>query len=758
MQKIQRINDAIFRITLGNPLNPIDIVNTTDVECKCDFRVVENKSLFSILSNGEELAKEIGFSIENGKTSVRLISSGAHFFGFGEKMGFLDKRGVHMKMVNTDNPLHTPDLDPMYISLPFFIAVSPWKPAMGFYLNSTAFSFFDMDGDTYSFGAQDNGIEFYIIYGPSVSDVVKRFTSMVGRMPMPPAWAIGYQQSRWSYATADQALKIARKMREDGIPCDVIYLDIDYMDGYRVFTWGDGFTNPKSFVNKLKSMGFKVVTIVDPGVKKENGYDVFETGKKIKAFCKSEDEEDFVGYVWPGRCVFPDFLRADVREWWARQHKVLFDAGVDGIWNDMNEPSVVWTDKKTEEVKALLNENEVSFALLDRMKGAFVQKDYGDEIIHTDDHGEKWPHSKVRNVYALLESIATLKAFEIYKPGKRHFVLSRAGFAGIQKYSAVWTGDNSSWWEHLESEMSTSMGLGLSGVCFTGSDVGGFGGNATPELLIRWTEMGAFLPFFRNHTAIGTDSQEPWAFGEEVEKIVKRYIKLRYELFPYMYTCFYDAHKTGIPIMRPLLMYDQDDLNLYSVNDEFMVGDSILVAPVVRPNTTWRSVYLPQGKWIDMRDMRIYKGKHVYKIMAPLDEIPVFVKENSMIFRTDPMNYIFDRESLTLYGDLYGQKAFAKVYEDDGETLEYNDGKYNLYEISVETNSDGYSVNFKALKHDYSGRYKKFTLSFMSWENMNLPVVKVNGKVMKSYFAQGTPRINFDLKEWSSSTKSTDER
>ncbi len=736
---------VIFRIVLGNPSNPMNVVNDMDERCEEDFQVVEKGDTFSVLVNGKEIAKEVGFSLENEKTSISMLFPNSHFFGFGEKMGFLDKRGKDMRMVNTDNPLHTPDLDPMYISIPFFITVSPGKPAVGIYLNSTSFSFFNMDGDVCNFGAQDNGMELYLIYGPTVIDVVKHFTALVGRMSMPPAWAIGYQQSRWSYATANQAVNVAKKMRKDGIPCDVIYLDIDYMNEYKVFTWGKGFANPKSFVDELKAMGFKVVTIVDPGVKQQEGYDVFETGRKIDAFCKTKNGENFVGYVWPGRCVFPDFLRSDVREWWARQHGPLFEVGVEGIWNDMNEPSIVWTDENTGEAKKLLNGNEMSFALLGTLKQLFIQKNYGEEIKHTDDDQKIWNHSKVRNVYGLLESMATVRAFEIYKPGMRPFILSRAGFAGIQKYSAVWTGDNSSWWEHLESEMATLMGLGLSGVSFVGADVGGFGGDCNAELLIRWTEMGAFLPLFRNHTAIGTASQEPWAFGEKVEEILKKYIELRYELFPYIYTCFYDSHKTGVPIMRPLLMYDQDDPDLYPVNDEFMVGDSILVAPIVRPNTFWRSVYFPKGRWIDARDGKIYEGKRIYKISAPLDEIPFFIKENSLIFKTDSMNYFFEKEDLTLYGALYGQKAVTHVYEDDGETLEYKNGKYNLFEVSIDKDREGYAVNFKSLQHGYPGRYKKIVLSFMNWQSPTPPLVKVNGKVIKSYLEGGVPKISLDL-------------
>ncbi len=733
-------------MSFGNFSNPIDVVENIEVKAEYDFKAVEDEKSVIFVSNGEELAKLEKLSSENGKTLATFHSPNAHFFGFGEKMGFLDKRGRNMKMMNMDNPLHIPDLDPMYISIPFFMVLSPGKPAIGFYVNSTSRSFFDVENDSYTFGVEDDGIEFYVIYGPNVADVIEHFTAIVGRMPMPPAWALGYQQSRWSYATAQEALDVSRKMRQDKIPCDVIYLDIDYMNGYRVFTWGNGFGDPKKFVNEMKKSGFKVVVIMDPGVKEEDGYEVYESGKDVNAFAKSEDGDDFTGYVWPGKCVFPDFLRSDVREWWALQHKALFDAGVAGIWNDMNEPSIVWTDANTQELKDLLSSGEpMNFALLEKLKGFTFQKDYAHEITHMDDSNKKWPHLKVRNVYALLEAMATTKAFEIYRSNERPFILSRAGFAGIQKYAAVWTGDNSSWWEHLKAEMPISMGLGLSGVSFCGTDVGGFGGNATAELLVRWTEIGAFFPFFRNHSAIGTRSQEPWAFGEDVEKILKKYIKMRYELFPYLYTLFFQSHKMGIPVMRPLFMYDRDDENLYSINDEFMVGDSMIVAPITEPNTVWRSVYFPQGKWIDVRNKREYDGKRVYKIDAPLDEIPVFVKGGSIIPRTDPMNYLFEKEKMTLYLDFYGQRASTKVYEDDGETLNYEKGVYNIYQVSVGSESTGYNVSIEALHKEYKGRYKKVTMNFMTSKEIRSSTVRINGKMAKPYFENGVLKADFDL-------------
>ena len=412
----------------------------------------------------------------------------------------------------------------------------------------------------------------------------------------------------------------------------------------------------------------------------------------------------------------------------------------------MNEPSIVWTDTNTQELKDLLSSDEpMDFTLLEKLKELTFQKDHAYEITHMDDSNKKWPHLKVRNVYALLEAMATTKAFEIYRPNKRPFILSRAGFAGIQKYAAVWTGDNSSWWEHLKMEMPISMGLGLSGVSFCGTDVGGFGGNATAELLVRWMEIGTFFPFFRNHSAIGTRNQEPWAFGENVEKILKKYIKMRYELFPYLYTLFFQSYKSGTPIMRPLFMYDQSDENLYNLNDEFMVGNSMIVAPVTEPNVTWRPVYLPKGEWIDVRNGEKYDGKKVYKIDAPLDEIPVFVKEDSIISKTDSMNYFFEKEKMMLYLDFYGQRASTQVYEDDGETLNYKKGIYNLYQISVESESAIYNVSVKALHKEYEGRYKKAVISFMTLKELKSSTVRINGEMIKPYFENGILKVVFDL-------------
>ena len=740
---IKRVNAAIFKLRFGAPSNPINVVNEFESEDDIDFKLNEDGERLTLLSKDKKMISIEKYVQKDGKACLMCYSEQAHFFGFGEKMGELDKRGRKMEMLNSDNPLHLPDTDPLYISIPFFIVLSPYKPTIGLFLNSTSKTYFSMNGDEYAICSEDDGLELYIIYGPKVSDVLKRFSLLVGRMELPPAWALGYQQSRWSYFTSEEVLNVAEKMRRDKIPCDVIYLDIDYMQNYKVFTWSkESFPDPKRMVDRLKEMGFKIVTIVDPGVKIENGYDVYESGKEKDVFVKKKGGEIFEGYVWPGKCHFPDFLKENTREWWAQQHDKLFKMGVNGIWNDMNEPSIIWDDEKSNEVKSLVENRKFVLSTLERLKGLANQKNYVHDIIHEDDTGKKWEHLKVRNVYALLESQATKRAFELYKKNQRPFILSRAGFAGIQRNAAVWTGDNSSWWEHLKNEMAMALGLSVSGVSFCGGDVGGFGSNATPELLVRWIEMGAFLPFFRNHSAIGTSHQEPWAFDEKTENIIRTHIQKRYELFPYFYTLFYESSVTGLPIIRPLFMQDEEDETLYSINDEFMLGNSMLIAPITQPNTYWRAIYFPKGRWIDVRNGEIYEGKRLYKVDAPLEEIPVFVKMNSMLLKTQALNYIFEKKRLPLYVEIYGDRANSILYEDDGETLEYKKGKYNLYRISAGSVAKSLHVNVEYLKHGYTGIYERIIFKFFAPKVSN---VYVNREETPVFFKNGVPQVEFDI-------------
>ncbi len=743
--KIENVNAALIKFTFGNPSNPVNVVKVFEEKGEKLFSVkeMENEQIVVFADDKKVLTvKEYHVSE---KTCVKFHTPWAHFLGLGEKIGTIDRRGRKFEMLTTDNPLHLPDTDPLYISIPFLIVVRTGQPAVGIFVNSTAKTTFDLQGDDYTICADDSGMEVYLIHGQNVINVVEKFTHLSGKPQLPPAWALGYQQSRWSYASEGEVMEIAQHMRKKEIPCDAIYLDIDYMDKYKVFTWSKAFPNPQKMITKLNEMGFKIVTIIDPGVKKEEEYSVYDSGKEKNVFVKKANGEDFEGYVWPGKCVFPDFLRDDVKKWWTEQHKSLFQAGVDGIWNDMNEPAVVWDDEKGEELLKLAK-SEFDFSVLGRLKALPYQRSYEEEIIHTDDFGKKWKHVKIRNVYATLEAMATKDAFEKFKNGKRPFILSRAGFAGIQKYAAVWTGDNSSWWEHLEESIAEIVSLNLSGVSFCGADIGGFGANCTGELLIRWTEMGVFMPLFRNHSAIGTRRQEPWAFDKQTEEIVRRHIRRRYELFPHLYNLFYESSTYGRPIVRPILTCDQDDEALYCVNDEFMFGKNVLIAPVVRPNARWRAVYLPKGKWFSFDGKKMYDGKKVHKVEAPLDEIPVFVRENSMIFRTDPMNFLFEKEKMKLYVDVYGKSAQNTFYEDDGETLKYKEGEYNLYEISIARAQDIYHVNFKRLHSAYKGKYESVVFRIMTHEGRTDKVI-LNGKEVKHTFESGILKFEVDFND-----------
>lgn len=605
-----------------------------------------------------------------------LMPEDERYFGFGEKMGPLDKRDRAVVQWATDSIPHLPDTDPMYQAIPMFVGLRKGQ-VYGIFLDNTRMSYFDMGKEGsldgyYYFGADGGDLDFYFFAGPDVKQVLSRYTELTGRMPLPPLWAIGYQQSRYSYMSSDEVRRIAREFRERQIPCDVIYLDIDYMDGYRVFTWdGKRFPDPEELIEDLERDGFKVVTIVDPGVKVDPDYPVYKDGSARRYFCTYANGEEYHGQVWPGTSAFPDFTSPEVRTWWAKQHAALLGKGVAGIWNDMNEPAIFDTRSKTMPVEV-----------------RHMGPDGRPEGPHNLEHAE------VHNVYALLMAQATQEAFERFSPGRRGFLVTRAGFSGIQRYAAVWTGDNSSWWEHLHAAVTTCLGLGLSGVPFVGTDVGGFLGDSTGELLVRWTQLGAFMPFFRNHAAVGTRPQEPWAFGPEYERIARAYIGLRYRLMPYVYTLFREASETGLPLMRPLFMEYPGDEEAVRVSDEFLFGRDILVAPVYEHDVRHRAVYLPEGTWIQVvpdlgdhrgaaplgpafRVVREYTGPGWVVVDAPLDVLPMFVRRGAIIPTTQLFGHAGERKEDALALEVFlGAAGETEVYEDDGESLAYREGAW----------------------------------------------------------------------------------
>lgn len=631
------------------------------------------------------LAEEEGHEIKNDSHYnvyvAKKLEDDTYFYGLGERPGSLNKRGCHYINWNTDNPApHGETFLQLYKSIPFMIGIKEEK-AFGIFFDNHFETHFDMGRDNseyYYFSAVDGNLDYYFIYGPEVSKVVDGYTSLTGRTPLPQLWTLGYQQCRWSYTPKERVMEVAKTLREKNIPCDTIYLDIDYMDGYRVFTWDKNkFDNHKQMLKELKNMGFKVVTIIDPGVKVDRGYKIYEEGLANDYYAKDSEGIIYRNKVWPGTSVFPDFLNSKVREWWANNQKILTDDGVSGIWNDMNEP-------------------------------ASFNGPLPDDVMFNND-GTIVTHKEVHNVYGHMMCKATYEGL-VKSTNKRPFVVTRACYAGSQKYSTIWTGDNQSTWEHLRMSLPMLMNLGLSGMGFCGTDVGGFGHDCTAELLSRWVQVGAFTPLFRNHAAMGTRDQEPWAFDEQTEEINRKYIKLRYKFLPYFYDVMRNCEKTGAPMIRPLLFNYQHDVKTYQINDQFMVGDNIMVAPVVEQGSTRRMVYLPEGNvWFDYwTGEELNGGQYIIK-NAPLDVCPIYIKDGAIIPTYPEQSYVGEKEidKLTFLVYLSEEKKDTNYihYNDDGESFDYKKGKYNKYKVTI-SNEDKITINFENIKQGYEKKYK----------------------------------------------------
>ncbi len=627
-----------------------------------------------------------------------------YFYGVGEHTGHLNKKATHLVNWNTDNPSpHNETMDRLYKSVPFLITMTDGE-AYGIFFDNHFETHFDLGKDNanyYYFAAVEGNLDYYFIAGPGVKQVVEGYTRLTGTMPLPALWTLGYQQCRWSYESEARLMEVANAFREKDIPCDTLYLDIDYMRGYRVFTWdNERFENPEAMIKKLNSMGFKVVTIIDPGVKADEAYDVYQKGIE-KGYFATRDGEVYHNEVWPGDSVYPDFLNTKTRHWWSDLQKRMVDTGVSGIWNDMNEPA--------------------SF------KGPLP-----DDVMFNED-GVMADHRETHNVYGHLMAKATYEGLRKHTT-KRPFIVTRACYAGSQKYSTIWTGDNQSTWEHLRMSLPMLMNLGLSGMAFCGTDVGGFGFDCTGELLSRWVQVGTFTPLFRNHSCMGTRDQEPWAFDAQTEEINRKYIKLRYKLLPYIYDMMREASKSGSPLIRPLLFNYQKDSKTYEINDEFMCGDNLLVAPVVTQGSTARMIYLPEGnEWVDYWSGEIHKGGQYIIKEAPLDTCPIYVKAGSVIMTSAVQNYVGEKADnekvLELYvGSEQGETTYLS-YEDSGDGFEYEIGIYNLYEIKVQSKEDKVDVQIRALHEGMPKAEHKVCLKV--YGNCSDKAVYVNGNSVK---------------------------
>jgi alpha-glucosidase len=611
------------------------------------------------------------------------LQTSEHIYGLGEQSGPLNLRGVTRRLWNHDpGGAYGPGADPLYMPMPVYLALHQDGSYLIFFENSfpasAQFSSQESASPSSQISFEDGMLRYYLMCGTPAS-LLEYFTELTGRPELPPRWSLGYHQSRWGYQNAEQIRQVVAGFGEHDLPLDVIHLDIDYMRGYRVFSVDPArFPNLKELATELSQRQIRVVTIIDPGVKQDSLYPLYREGVEQDLFCKLPNGKILSGIVWPGWSAYPDFTNPKTRAWWGRQYSSLLSQGVSGFWHDMNEPT--------------------SFA------------SHGDQDLplagRHDLDGQGGDHLQAHNLYALQMNRAAHEALRQQRPEQRPWLVSRSGWVSQQRYAWNWTADTTSTWESLHMTIATMLGLGLSGIPYTGPDIGGFSGDPAAELYLRWFQMATFLPFFRTHSAIGVAPREPWVFGEPTTSIVRRFLHLRQRLMPYLYTLAWQANQKGYPLLRPLFWADPQDTNLWSIDDAFMLGDALLVAPALAPELEERSLRLPAGEWFNLWNDQHYSGPATVALPLTLEEIPVLVAAGSVLplARQDCLElHLYPAAANShkaspqaMYsdaGDGYGEgrvDQFTLASQPDQLTLEWkSEGKYPFPYATVEIHLHG---------------------------------------------------------------------
>lgn len=669
-----------------------------------------------------------GLSTQGRGTRLDLrLADRESLHGLGETTGTFNHRGAVREFWNRDVLGHSPAIHPglpsLYVAIPMALSLRDGRAA-GLFWDHPGHQRWDLgagDPGIWRMTAREGGLELYLFTGPRPAAVLEAFTRLTGRTPMPPRWALGYQQARYSYASAAELESVAREFRRRRLPCDVLYCDIHHMNRYRVFTFGRSYPDPKGLMARLRRRGFRVIPIVDPGVKDEPRFGVLRRGQALDAFVRAPGGgQDFVGEAWPGACRFPDFLRSEVREWWGREQRTLLDLGAAGAWNDMNEPA--------------------NFARPD--------KTLDPDCLHQTDLGPA-RHAGVHNAYGLQMARASYEG-AVRAEGRapeaipRPLIVTRAGYAGVQRYAAVWTGDNSSTWEHLDESVRQLLNLGLSGVPFVGADVGGFLGDATPELFVRWLQVAVFTPFLRNHSNLGTRRQEPWAFGREVETLARGLLELRYQLLPWMYALFAEAARGGAPVMRPLLWHYPNDEVAAACTDQFLLGENLMVAPILRAGAVARAVYLPKGEWFDFFTGALYPGGYHAVVDAPLARIPVFVRAGSLIPIGPVRPHVGTSEPETLALHVWpGSGGRLEWYDDDGHSLAHTSGAWQRRTLTATYGPRAGSLTLGAPTGSYRGPHRRWRVVLR--EAGQAVRVRIRNQPIPSEWSEQDEAVWFDL-------------
>jgi len=651
----------------------------------------------------------------------KQIQEGESFFGVGDKPTELNLRSKRLENFGTDSYGFKKDTDPLYKNIPFYYGLHHGIGYGIFFDNTfrTLFDFGQERPEAASYWARGGQMNYYFIYGPQLLEVAEQYTRLTGTPELPPLWALGYQQSRWSYFPDTRVKEIAQEFRSRHLPCDAIHLDIDYMEGFRCFTFSqENFPDPAALTTELAAMGFKTVAIIDPGIKVDPDYWIYQQGIEKGYFCKRADGALMEGDVWPGKCVFPDFTNPDVRKWWSQLFKKMADLGIRGIWNDMNEPAV------------------------------FEIGTFPEDVRHDYD-GDNCSHRKAHNIYGHLMSMATAEGVKKHLMPHRPFVITRSCYAGAQRWTSVWTGDNLATWEHLWLASVMVQRLSISGISFAGSDIGGFIGEPDGELYIRWLQLATFHPFMRTHSASNETNfdQDPWSFGEKIEHIARKFLGLRYRLLPYLYTTFWQYAAHGTPMLRPLCFVAQDDPETHYRDDAFMLGDHLLISPVNQAAMKSKDVYLPRGEWYYYWNDRKFEGGETVTIPTPLNEIPLFVKAGAVIPKYPHMEYVGEKRiiEMTLHVYYSDQAAHSILYEDAGDNYGHLEGQYNV--IRFKQISDANQVR---LKKKYIGNFKSDYLRYrIIFHGVPFEATEyvVDGKVRRlgaRNFAVGTVKVVVD--------------
>jgi len=612
-----------------------------------------------------------------------------NYFGLGDKAGPMNRRNRAFTNWNTDEFGWQESTDPLYKTIPFFIGLRDGL-AYGLFFDNTYRSVFDFgkeSRDYFSFGAEGGELNYYFIAGPDPKKIVEEYTGMTGRSPLPPLWTLGYQQSRYSYYPESRAREIVKTLREKKIPADAIYFDIDYQQGNAPFTINrEYFPTFEKMIADFRAQGMHTILITDLHIKKDpnHGYVPYDSGMKNDAFVKNPDGSVFVGTVWPGDSVFPDFTLTRVRDWWGGLYKDFVRMGVAGFWNDMNEPALFLRADKTMPL----------------------------DTVHRLDDGTTLDHRAIHNAYGMQNVRATYDGLRKLQANERPFVLTRAAYSGAQRYAATWTGDNSSTWNHLKMSTPMLLSMGISGFPLIGDDIGGFAGSPTADLLTRWFEVGALNPIYRDHTAKGTADQEPWVHGPEHEAIRRKYIELRYVLMPYLYTGIEEASRTGLPLMRPVFLEYPQASDHYGNNRDFLFGRDFFVAPITTEMVDAEEISLPPGDWYDFWTNTKLSSKEKFSLHPRLDEMPLYVRAGAIVPMQPLVQSTEEKPNGPLELRVYLPNSASNsdcrgtLYQDDGHTFAYQKGEILRVSYSCQVSNGSVTVTSNVEKNAYQPWWK----------------------------------------------------